>query len=735
MPDQIRPIHFTFEVGEFGPDDLLVTSFRGSEAISELYRYEIELASENPDLDFEAVIGQMGKLTWSESTGDRYVHGIVSEIEATGFGKRFARYRATLVPAVWPMTLRRRSRIYEDLEAAEIVRRVLEADGIPADRFRINVHESPHAVHEYRVQYGESDWDFVARLLEEEGFTFIFEQNEDGAVLVIDDRPTAYPAIDGDATVLFRDPGMGAPQGNQVFRFTYARQMRRWQVLLTDYDFKHPSLRLGTGAGNDEGGCTEAEGELADSVYPGRFQELEVGSRLAMSRVNEHRTGVLLGSGKSNEARLRAGLRYTMDGHHRADLNQEYLLIRVTHHGSQEGAAQEESAQESPTVYDNAFECVPEFPYFRAPCRTPHPRVNGVQTARVVGPEGEEIHTDEYGRIRVQFHWNWQEGYHDDASCWIRVAQSWAGPGWGTMFIPRIGHEVVVDFLEGDPDQPLVIGSVYNGTNPPPYPLPDERTKSTIKSDSSLGGGGFNELRFEDAKGSEEIFLHAEKDWNTVVGNDNSESVGHDQSISVGHDRHKVIDNDQTEEVKGNKSVLVRKNYTEEVTQNVSITVNQNRDDHVVGNVNTIIDSNNVLSISGEQAIQVTGQHSLFSVGDQVVQSDAVIRMHGGTQVAIGAPEITIQADNQITLSVGGSQIVITGSSIQITSAQITIGASGPTDLQGATVSIVADTNCTVAAATLTTMADGVNTVRGATVAVNGPSGVTITGATVNLNP
>ena len=733
MSEEMRPIHFTFEVGDFGPTDLLVTSFRGTEGVSELFRFEIELASDDDDVDFEAVAGQAGKLIFSEPDGDRYVHGIVSGFEAIGFGSRFARYRATLVPGIWPLTLIRRSRIYEEVDVPEIIRRVLEADGIAADRFRITA-DADHPVREYCVQYRESDWDFLSRLMEDEGFIYFFEQGEEGAILVIDDRRDARPDIEGDSTIAFRDPGMGvAPQG-QIWQFTARREVRPTKVQLREYDFRHPSRNPDETLEADVEPAFDRS-DLSDYDYPGGLVEDSVGAPLPTFRLEALRTGDLTMSGESNLPRLRPAHRFTLDGHHRDGFNIEYQVIRVMHDGSQEQAAQEEAAEEGHTVYHNNIECIPGDAYWRAPRRTPAPRIRGPQTARVVGPDGEEIHTDEHGRIRVEFHWSRHDGYTDDSSCWIRVSQVWAGPGWGALFIPRIGHEVVVQFLEGDPDRPLVTGSVYNGANPPPYSLPGEKTKSTIKSDSSLGGGGFNELRFEDAKGSEEIFLHAEKDWNTVVLNDNSESIGHDQSLSVGHDRHKVIDNDQTEEVKGNKSTIVRKNVTEEVTQNVSITVNQNRTDHVVGNVDTTIDGSETRAITGEQAIQIQGAYSLFTVGGmQTIQSGVNIGMNAATEIALGAPQIILQAGSQITLSVGGSQIVITGSSIQITSAQIAIGASGPTDLQGGTVSIVADTNCTVAAATLTTQADGANTVRGATVAVNGPSGVTITGASVEHN-
>lgn len=732
MPEQ-SPINFTFEAGEFGPQDLLVTSFRGSEGVSELFGFEIELASEDAGIDFEALIGQAGKLIWSESDGDRYVHGIVSRIEATGFGRRFARYRATLVPGAWPLTLIRRSRIFENVAVPDILRRVLEADGIAADRFSITASEN-HPVREYCVQYQESDWDFLARLMEEEGFIFFFKQEESGAVLVIDDRRDVRPAIEGDPTVTFRDPGMGIALQGQIWQFTARREVRPTTVRLRDYDFRHPSRipdeELESGAEPAFDG-----GALFNHEYPAGLVENTVGGPLPAFRLEALRAGDLAMKGESNVPRLRPGHRFIVDGHHREDFNIEYVAIRVVHEGSQEQAAQEEAAEEGHTVYHNNVECVPVTASWRAPRLTPIPRVRGPQTARVVGPEGEEIHTDEYGRIRVEFPWNLHDGYGDDSSCWIRVSQSWAGPGWGALFIPRIGHEVVVQFLEGNPDRPLVTGSVYNGANPPPYSLPGEKTKSTIKSESSLGGGGFNELRFEDAKGAEEIFLHAQKNWNTIVLNDNSESIGHDQSISVKHDRHKTIDNDQTEEVKGNKSTVVRKNVTESVTQNVSVTVTQNRTDHVQGNVTSSIHGNESHTVDGTRGIMVHGSYSRETTGGaQTIQSSGDISQHSNTKVALGAPEILADGGTSVTLKVGGSSITITAASITITSPLITVNATGPLNLHGSAVTSQADNANAVNGNTVTTHATALNTVSGANVSVSGPSGVTVTGATVEHN-
>jgi type VI secretion system secreted protein VgrG len=733
MSEETRPIHFTFEAGELGPTDLLVTSFRGSEGVSELFHFEIELASEDADLDFEAVIGQAGKLVFSEPDGDRYVHGIVSGFEAIGFGRRFARYRATLVPGVWALTLIRRSRIYEELAVPEIIRRVLEADGVPADRFSITADED-HPVREYCVQYRESDWDFLSRLMEDEGFVYFFEQKEDGAVLVIDDRRDVRPDIEGDATIVFRDPGMGVAAQGQIWQFTARREVRPTKVHLREFDFKHPSVDPDEELAADVEPAFD-QSVLCDYDYPGGLVENSVGAPLPTFRLEGLRTGDLTMSGESNLPRLRPAHRFTLDGHHREGFNIEYQVIRVVHDGSQEQAAQEEEAEEGHTVYHNNIACIPGDAYWRAPRRTPAPRIRGPQTAWVVGPDGEEIHTDEYGRIRVEFHWSRHDGANDDNSCWIRVSQAWAGPGWGAIFIPRIGHEVVVQFLEGDPDRPLVTGSVYNGANPTPYPLPDEKTKSTIKSDSSLGGGGFNELRFEDAKGSEEIFLHAEKDWNTVVLNDNSESIGHDQSISVKHDRHKIIDNDQTEEVKGNKSTIVRKNVTEEVTQNVSITVTQNRTDHVQGNVDSSIHGNETHSVDGSRTIVIHGSYARGTLGGtQTITSSGDISQNSNTKVALGAPEIVADGGTSVTLKVGGSSITITSASIEIASPRIAINATGALQMHGATVSNASDGSNNISGATVTTQATGLNTVGGANVEVSGSAGVKISGASVEHN-
>jgi type VI secretion system secreted protein VgrG len=721
MTDETTPIQFTFEAGEFGPTDLLVTSFRGTEGVSELFRFEIELASEDADLDFEAVAGQSGKLILRESDGDRYVHGIVSGIEAIGFGRRFARYRATLVPAVWPLTLIRRSRIYEQVAVPEIIRRVLEADSVPSDRFRITAAVD-HPVREYCVQYRESDWDFISRLMEDEGLIYFFEQGEDGAVLVIDDRPDVRPPIEGDATILFRDPGMGVAAQGQIWRFMARRVVRPTKVQLREYDFQHPSRNPDEQSDGDVEPAFD-KSALCDYDYPGGLVESSVGGPLPTFRLEALRSGDLTMSGESNLPRLRPAHRFTLDGHHRDGFNIEYQVVRVAHDGSQEQVAQEEAAEEGHTVYHNSLECIPGDAHWRAPRRTRAPRIPGPQTARVVGPAGEEIHTDEHGRIRVEFHWSRHDGYGDDSSCWIRVSQAWAGPGWGALFIPRIGHEVVVQFLEGDPDRPLVTGSVYNGANPPPYALPGEKTKSTIKSDSSLGGGGFNELRFEDAKGAEEIFLHAEKDWNTVVLHDNTETVGHDQTRKVDHDQTLNVGHDRSRKVGNNETVEITANRTKTIGGNETIEVRGERQTHIRQFDFLWVDQGQLVEVLDNQSIQVQGAQV------NMVRCDQMNAVDGGATETIGKDWIqkitrnsntdvggdaglNISGDQTETVSGTANRDVTGGETVhvgkkykldagdQVTvvcgSAQLIMKKNGDIDIKGKNIKIEASGNLTL---------------------------------------
>jgi type VI secretion system secreted protein VgrG len=355
--------------------------------------------------------------------------------------------------------------------------------------------------------------------------------------------------------------------------------------------------------------------------------------------MQEEETRITTIIGTSDCRAFCSGFRFDLKNHFRSDLKDKSLVLtQVVHSASQEGSYLT-GGGESDFAYQNHFTCIPfEIPY--RPLRvTPKPVVQGSQTAIVTGPSGEEIHTDEHGRVKVQFHWD-REGKKDDkTSCWIRVSQAWAGAGWGAVYIPRIGQEVVVDFLEGDPDRPIIIGRVYHGTNKPPYDLPAEKTKSTIKSDSSKGGGGSNELRFEDKKGSEEIYLHGQKDWTIGIENDKNQTVGNNETLSVGTNRDKTVGSDQSENIGANKTIQVGSNHDETIGANKTMNVGANHTESIGANMSQNVGSAKTETISMAKALTIGAAYQV-TVGGAMNETVGAVKAEeiGGAKiVAVGA--------------------------------------------------------------------------------------------------
>jgi type VI secretion system secreted protein VgrG len=451
---------------------------------------------------------------------------------------RLTQYTAELVPKVWLLGHRRNSRIFQELAVPDIIKKVLTDAKIPPDQFKFNL-KGKYAEREYCVQYRESDLAFISRLMEEEGIYYWFEHSKDKHVLQMGDATTAHGPIQGDAKVVFHEATGEEPELEHIFHFRYSEQVRSGEVVLRDFDFKKPTLDLTAQKAAD------IHKELQVYDYPGEYTLPSVGTSWSEVRLQELQSARRIGVGKTNCRRFVPGYKFTMEEHARPKLNREYLLTRVHHTGAQVQALKEAAGAAAVNEYRCEYVCIPSDVQFRAPRLTPRPVVHGSQTAIVTGPAGEEIYPDEHGRVKVKFHWDRDPKKDEKSSCWIRVSQNWAGAGWGAMIIPRLGQEVIVDFLEGDPDQPIITGRVYNGDNRVPYGLPGAKTRSTLKSNSSKGGGGSNEMRFEDAKGSEEIYLHGQKDWNIVIENDKTQKIGHDESLDVGHDRTKHVKHDQ----------------------------------------------------------------------------------------------------------------------------------------------------------------------------------------------
>lgn len=673
----------TFQI-DGSSEDLRVVRFEGHEGLSQLFQFDITVACEAPDIAFDSVVGRTALLTFRVGEEPRHVHGIVARFEQGEEGKKLTAYRAVLVPAVWRLQHRRDSRIFQELATPDILKKVLDGARIPGSGYRLALSGS-YSPREYCVQYRESDWSFLSRLMEEEGISYHFEHTDAGHVLVMGDSATAFAPIAGDSTLAFRTPGGALVGGEHVSRFRYAERVRPGKVTLRDYNFKKPSLLL------ERTDHASADDDLEIYDYPGDYDAPDPGGALAKVRLEELQAARKTGDGDSACARFLPGSTFTLADHPRDDFNRDFLITRVEHRGHE--PTMDAQAPDA-TPYGNRFEVIPSDVPFRPPQLTPRPTIKGIQTAIVTGPGGEEIYTDEHGRIKVQFHWDRQGKKDEKSSCWIRVSQIWAGGAWGAVFLPRIGHEVVVDFIEGDPDRPLVVGSVYHGTNVPPYALPADKTKSTIKSSSSPGGGGFNELRFEDKKGSEEIFLHGQKDWNTLIEHDKNQVIVRDETLKVGHDRAKRVDNDQSESIGGHKTIDVAKTHAETIGEDETLSVGGNRSVQVSGSHDEKVDGDQSVEVGGGQDVSVgksmslsVGKSKSESVGEssaETVGKSKSVSVDENYAVSV-TKDMTIKISKNAKEEVGEKKTLIVGKelAIQVGDATITVKKNGDITVQG----------------------------------------------------
>ncbi|MEQ9765801.1 type VI secretion system tip protein VgrG [Pectobacterium versatile] len=567
-------LQFTVKVGALPASTFSVVDFQLSEALNQLFALSLNLASPLPGIDFGAVLDQPCELlVWYEGELQRRVNGIISAFAQGDTGFRRTRYQAEVRPALWRLGLRTNARIFQAQKPEAIIGALLEEAGITDYAFALR---NEHAVREYCVQYRESDLAFITRLAAEEGMYFFHEFEEGKHRLVFADDAGALAK---GPELFFNLATQGLSEGAYVRRFRYAEAVRTAEVALKDYSFKTPAYGL---LHNKMSGELEHQRESYQHFdYPGRFKQDPSGKAFTGYRLDALRAGAMTGSGESNAAELMPGSSFTLTEHPNLALNIAWQLVAITHSGQQPQALEEESGGE-PTTYSNSFEVVKASTTWRADL--PYkPMVDGPQIATVVGPAGEEIYCDQYGRVKLQFPWDRYGASDDQSSCWVRVSQGWAGGQYGLIAIPRIGHEVIVSFLEGDPDQPIVTGRTFHATNPSPYPLPANKTRTSIRT-STHKGAGFNELRFEDQAGQEEVFIHAQKDMNTVVLNNRSTGVGVDHAENVGRDqvsvigRHQILNvvENQGTEIQGAQKVIIGAGRETEVTMNDKLTVTGN---------------------------------------------------------------------------------------------------------------------------------------------------------------
>lgn len=668
------PAIFSFSIPGCAAN-LRVVRFTGHEGLSRLFELQVELACDDPCLAFPEVVGKPALLTIDDGQAFRCLHGMISRFELMSVLPRYTLYLATLVPQAWKLALRYDCRIFQRQSTPEIIRQVLDGAGLPSEHYRLCLNGTYEA-RDYCVQYRESDWSFLGRLMEEDGIFYFFEHHEDKHVLVMGDGPAACPPISGVEAVAFRHATGMVSAEEHVQRFCYAEEIQPGRVSLRDFNFKRPALSM---SAEDK---AEKDVDLEVYDYPGEYQNPGRGSpakggTLASLRLQAWQAARTTASGESTCKRLLPGHLFTLYEHSRAELNARYLVTRVVHHGQQPQVLEEE-APSGGSGYSNSFFCQAADVPYRPARQTPRPIIRGVQTAIVVGPEGEEVYPDEYGRVKVQFHWD----RHGMSSCWIRVSQGWAGEAWGAMFIPRIGQEVIVDFIEGDPDRPIITGRVYNGQNLPPYPLPDEKTKSTIKSNTSPGGEGYNELRFEDRKGSEQIFLHAQRNMDVHVRHDSMEVILNDRHQTVGSEGKDGKVGDRNELVYRDRSLAVHRHHTEHIGGDMKLLVGGidgegHQDIVIMADKKERVEKDCHLYVKGVRNEKVDQTWSIAVRNDLQEKVGNKYALDAGQEAHLKSPTVVIEATTGVTVKGPGGFITIDAGGIAISGSVVKINSGG----------------------------------------------------------
>ncbi|MGA4448020.1 type VI secretion system tip protein VgrG [Ectopseudomonas chengduensis] len=604
-------------------NDLQVLSFEGRETLNKPYRFDIELISQNASLDLDALINQTAYLAFGPS--GKGVHGVVYAITQGDSGKRLTRYRISLRPQLAYLAHRYNQRIFQHLTVPQIISQVLEDHGIQSDAYQFQLGYI-YPERDYCVQYDESDLHFIQRLCEEEGISFHFQHSEDSHRLVFGDDASVFPKLDP----LNYQQGSGLAADHEVVRaFGVRLETRSTHATWRDYDFEQPKLQM------EADYRSEFSPALEVYDYPGRFTDRTRGKHLAKRSLERLRSDYELAEGQS-DAYLISGHFLALAGHPRAQWNDLWLLDEVIHEGKQPQVLEESVTSNTQPGdgfqqgYRNRFTATPwDIPY-RPALEHRKPKVLGSQTAVVTGPAGEEIHCDQYGRVKVQFHWDREGLGNDTTSCWLRVASNWAGDAYGGVAIPRVGMEVLVTFLEGDPDQPLITGCLYHAEHVVPYDLPANKTRSVFKTLSSPGGGGYNEFRIEDRKGAEQIYIHAQRDWD--------ENIENNQKIRVGNERHDTVEaNSYTE-------LQAEEHRTTDLDRKVEVRAN----DHLT--------------------VAVT-QHNKIGTG-QFIEAGNEIHYNAGSKVVI-------DAGMELTAAGGGSFLKLDPSGVTLSGATIKMNSGG----------------------------------------------------------
>ncbi len=666
-----RVMEITTPLGE----DLLFHRMHGREEMSRPFEYQLDLLSPKGNLNLDEILGKnvtVKVVQPDDST--RFFNGFVTRFAQGGSHGRYWRYSAVVHPWLWFLTRTTDCRIFQDMTVPEIVKTVLSEE--PTNDFKFELTSS-YRKWTYCVQYRETDFNFISRLLEEEGIYYYVLHTDGHHTLVLTDSTGKHATTPGYETISFIPPAQVArPELEHISSWDFSREIQTGVYAHTDYDLERPGVKLLT-----QKSASRVFGPVPYEVYdyPGHYLQKSDGEQLAAVRIDEVGTQFETAQAASNSMGISVGALFTLEGFPREDQNREHVILAADY--ELEFSEYEAMPQSQGAGYRCTFVSMSSEQQFRPKRTTPKPFVQGPQTAVVVGPAGDEIYKDDYGRVKVQFHWDRYGKRDENSSCWIRVAQTWAGKGWGTVSTPRIGHEVIVDFLEGDPDQPIIIGSVHNAENKPPH----TGVVSGFKSNTHKGRG-FNEMTLDDTAGKEKVNIHAQYDMETTVE--------HDKKVTVksGNRSLNVDTGTNTETIKGNASLTVQAgsrtvsvsggSYEGTASAAVKLT-GQGSGVEVTGN--------------GGPGVKISGTPNFDAIGASKASIDSpVVDIGRGTITIHGTGKVTINGDGNVEIT--GPEIKITGSSkitiasggsgIEVTPGGIDVKSSGNITLTGAMVKV-----------------------------------------------
>ena len=694
----VRPVEIITPLGD---DVLVFHRMTATEELGRLFQFELDLLSMDPKIKFEKLLGQNVTIRLELPKDKiRYFNGFVSRFSQEGTLDDFNAYSVTVHPWLWFLTRTADCRIFQKKKIPDIIQEVFRDHGFTDFEEALS---GSYRTWEYCVQYRETDFNFVSRLMEQEGIYYYFKHEINKHTLVLSDSVSSHEAYPGYEKLPYFPPDEHLRrERDHIYDWNISQEVQPGLFTLDDFDFERPKANLEVKSSIKR---EHARAALEIYDYPGEYPDTGEGENYVRARIEELQAEHEQVEGQANARGLAVGSLFELVEYPRTDQNREYLIVSATHQVESD-AYSSGGGTEAEEVYSCSFTALHSKQPYRPARTTPKPMVQGPQTAIVVGPSGEEIHTDKYGRVKVSFHWDRYSKSNETSSYWVRVGQLWAGKQWGGIHIPRIGQEVIIEFLEGDPDHPLITGRVYNNDNMPPYDLPANATQSGIKSRSSKGGSAdnFNEFRFEDKKGEEEIYLHGEKNWTITIENDKNQSVGHDESLSVGNDRTKSVEKNQSESIGENKSISVGKNHSESISENATINVGKNETISVGKNESVSVGENLSLSVGkntsetiGEKLSRSVGKDMSSDIGNNLTQNVAkksTTQIGDDMALSIGkklnvqaADQINIFSDKQILLKSGSASITLKkNGDITIKGKKINIKGSGDVIIKGSKI-------------------------------------------------